>query len=239
MIRYQSTHKLLKLKEIKYGHHIVVIEEILRVHEEERNLLARQIHDELGSLLASGKYSLNHLKSQIELNPLNEKSLDYTEQLIDRAMLELRRLTHNMMPEVLMKYGLDECLREYCAHITTFDLEVKYLSFNAIERFEVLKEISVYRNIQELLSNVVQHAKASKVLVQLSRQGNQVTVSVEDNGIGFDIKDLQTSNGSGWRSINNKIQFLQGSIEILSGHGKGTSVTFDFHVLSTYKDLYR
>ena len=150
--------------------------------------------------------------------------------LIDYSMTELRRVAHNMMPESLLRFGLNESLRDFCETLTTDQLKVKYISLNAEDRFDSAKEIVAYRTIQELITNALKHAHASQLLIQLSREETLVTITVEDNGRGFDPTSLKTSKGAGWTNIYSRIDYLKGKIELDSKPGSGTSVTLEFYV---------
>src|SRR5206468_5605274 len=126
--------------------------------------------------------------------------------MLDTSIQELRRVAHNMMPEDLVKFGLDEALKDYCNNLNNSHiLNVRYQSFGMEQRIEGNIEIIIYRIIQELLNNIFKHAKATEVLVQLLREENRLSITVEDNGKGFDIHDLEKTKGAGWANIRNRI----------------------------------
>ena len=156
-----------------------------------------------------------------------ERSLD----MIDTSIKELRRVAHNMMPEMLVKFGLDEALKEYCNSLNATKLiAVKYQSFGMDARLDSSKEIIVYRIVQELLNNILKHAAASETLVQLVKEQSRLSIVVEDNGKGFDPALLENNKGAGWTSIRSRVDYLQGHLDINSETGKGTSVTIDINV---------
>ena len=156
-----------------------------------------------------------------------ERSLD----MIDTSIKELRRVAHNMMPEMLIKFGLDEALKEYTNSIAaTKLLTVKYQSFGMQERLENSSEIIIYRIVQELLNNVLKHASASEVLVQLIREQKRLNVLVEDNGRGFETSLSENNKGAGWPNIRSRVDYLKGQLDIHSEMGKGTSVSIEFNL---------
>jgi signal transduction histidine kinase len=208
---------------------LMTVNAMLRGQEEERSRLAKDLHDGLGGMLSGVKYSLSNIRENLIVTPDNiavyERSLD----MIDSSIRELRRVAHNMMPEMLMRFGLDEALRDYCQSVnSTGLLTVKYQSFGFESRLDSQAEIIVYRIVQELLNNILKHAAASEVLVQLVREGTRLSVLVEDNGRGFDTGILDTGKGAGWTNIRSRVEYLKGKIDVHSEAGKGTSVTIEF-----------
>ena len=156
-----------------------------------------------------------------------ERSLD----MLDTSIKELRRVAHNMMPEMLTKFGLDEALKEYCNTVNaTKLLTVKYQSLGMNTRLDKATEIIIYRIVQELLNNILKHAEASEIFIQLIRENNRLNLVVEDNGKGFDTALLENSKGAGWSNIRSRVEYLKGQLDIHSGTGKGTLVNIEFNI---------
>ena len=151
--------------------------------------------------------------------------------MIDTSIKELRRVAHNMMPEMLAKFGLNEALKDYCNNVTaTKLLVVKYQSFGMENRPGNSVEIIIYRIIQELLNNVLKHARATETLVQLVKEGSRLSILVEDNGKGFNTSLLENSKGAGWTNIRSRVAYLKGRLDINSEPNKGTTITVEFNV---------
>lgn len=156
-----------------------------------------------------------------------ERSLD----MLDTSIKELRRVAHNMMPEMLTKFGLNEAVKEYCTMVNgTKLLAVKYQSVGMENRLFTATEIIMYRIVQELLNNILKHAGASEAFVQLVRQDNRLNIVVEDNGKGFDTALLDNNTGAGWTNIRSRVEYLKGQLDIHSGQGKGTLVNIEFNL---------
>ena len=156
-----------------------------------------------------------------------ERSLD----LIDTSIKELRRVAHNMMPEMLTKFGLNEAVKEYCNSINaTKLLVVKYQSLGLDERLDKSVEIIIYRIVQELLNNTMKHAAATEVFVQLIKEGSRLNVVVEDNGKGFDTSQVENDKGAGLLNIRSRVDYLKGRLDIHAEPGKGTLVNIEFNV---------
>ncbi len=217
-----------RIRELEKDKQLVAVDSMLKGQEDERTRLAKDLHDGLGGMLSGVKFSLVNMKSSLIIDHENvvvfERSLD----MLDGSIKELRRVAHNMMPEALVKFGLDEALKDYCNNINSSEmLHVQYQSFGMEQRADSNTEIIIYRITQELLNNIFKHAKASEVLVQLLREENRLSITVEDNGKGFDINDLEKSKGAGWANIHSRVDYLKGKLDLHSDAIKGTSVNIE------------
>ena len=221
------------IRELEKDKQLVAVDSMLKGQEEERSRLAKDLHDGLGGLLSGVKFSLSNMKDNLIITPDNMAVFERSLDMIDTSIKELRRVAHNMMPEMLTKFGLDEALKEYCNTInTTKLLAVKYQSLGMNTRIDRATEIIIYRIIQELLNNIMKHAAATEVFVQLIREKDRLNVLVEDNGKGFDTALLENSKGAGWVNIRSRVDYVKGQIDINSEAGKGTLVNIEFNVQS-------
>jgi two-component system, NarL family, sensor kinase len=144
----------------------------------------------------------------------------------------MRRVAHNMMPETLVRFGLDTALKDFCNDISQSGaLMVNYQSIG-MEGISIdqTTSITIYRIVQELLNNTMKHAKATSAIVQLNKTNNILSVTVEDNGNGFDTGILKVKKGIGWVNIRNRIDFLKGTLDITSREGEGTSVQIEITI---------
>ncbi|MBA4166351.1 MAG: tetratricopeptide repeat protein [Chitinophagaceae bacterium] len=220
-----------RIGELEKDRQLVAVDSMLKGQEEERSRLAKDLHDGLGGLLSGVKFSLSNMKNNFIITGDNlavfERSLD----MIDTSIKELRRVAHNMMPEMLTRFGLDEALKEYCNMVnSTKMVMVKYQSFGMEARLEKSAEIIVYRIIQELINNIMKHAGATEAFVQLIRGDNRLNIVVEDNGKGFDPAVVKKNAGAGWININSRVEYLKGKLDIHSESGKGTMVNIELNV---------
>ncbi len=199
---------------------------VLKGEEQERTRLAKDLHDGLGGMLSGIKYALHTVKGNLIMTPENAQSFERSLDMLDSSIREMRRVAHNMMREALVKFGLDIALQDFCNDINKSGaLQVSYQSIGleGIE-LEQTKAITIYRIVQELLNNIMKHAAATNAIVQISRNEKQLSVTVEDDGKGFDESVLRQSKGIGWSNIQHRIEFLKGHWEVDSEPGKGTSV---------------
>jgi signal transduction histidine kinase len=219
-----------RISELETEKKLMATEAVLKGEEQERTRLAKDLHDGLGGMLSGIKYSLNTMKGNLVMTPENAQAYERSMDMLDSSIREMRRVAHNMMPEVLLRYGLDAALKDYTAEINKSGiLRVVHQSMGEEKKdLERSTMLALYRIVQELLNNAVKHAAASEVLVQMFWQNGKLVVNVEDNGKGFDPSKVEQSGGMGWRNIRSRVELLNGNMDVQSAPGKGTSVNLEF-----------
>ena len=231
-LNFKNRHQLLKKEKKLQEHKIIELEKqqqllamqsVLKGQEEERSRLARDLHDGVGGLLSGVKLSMSTMKGNVFLSEENALSFGNVINQLDQSIAELRRVSHNMMPEALIKFGLKEALENYCENLNhSGKIKVQLQAYGMEQRMEQNTEIIVYRIVQELLNNVIKHAEAKNVLIQMVREGEHFNLTVEDDGKGFDINKKIT--GAGLANVKARTEYLDGSVDIVSKKGEGTSV---------------
>ncbi|MEZ4935411.1 MAG: tetratricopeptide repeat protein [Saprospiraceae bacterium] len=221
-IHQQEIQELLKTQEL------TAINSMLEGQENERIRIAKDLHDRLGSILTTVKWSFDaYLEKQAPkqgTDPLIKAG-----SMLDDAYQEVRRIAHDMISGVLTKFGLVPALEELARTISTSGkMQIKVMSSGLGDRLENKVEITLYRVIQELLSNILKHANATEAIIQLTRLNGELNISVEDNGKGFDTEKIKY--GMGIKNIEARVQALDGSFFIDSGKGNGTTVMIDLPV---------
>lgn len=230
---YRNRQKLqqAKIDELETEKKLTATEAVLKGEEQERTRLAKDLHDGLGGMLSGIKHSLNNMKGNLIMTPDNAQAFERSLDMLDSSIKEMRRVAHNMMPEVLVRYGLDTALKEYCREITQSG--VMHTTYQSIGmdgiNLEQTTAVTIYRIVQELVNNAIKHSAADNLLVQahVAEQENVLMLTVEDNGKGFDTAILKNSPGIGWSNIQNRVEFLKGKIDINSAPDKGTSVIIE------------
>jgi two-component system, NarL family, sensor kinase len=198
---------------------------VIKGQESERSRLARDLHDGLGGLLSGIKFSLNSMTGNMILSEQNANTFSVALNQLDSAISEMRRVAHSMMPEALLKFGLKDALQDFCEGITqTGKLKVRFQALGLEGRLEQSTEVTLYRITQELLNNTMKHAQATEAHVQLMQDENMLTLTVEDNGKGFNINDLQNNKGAGISNVESRVAYLNGKLDIKSDDTHGTSV---------------
>lgn len=214
-----------RINEIIREQELKSISGIMEGQESERKRIAEDLHDRLGSMLATIKLHFNAMEHKMD--HLEVKSLEQynrANKLLDEVCDEVRKIAHNMESGVLVNFGLVHALTDLKEALQqTGDLAISISSFGMGERLSADIEISVYRIIQELISNVIKHAAASEVSIDLNRSENQLTVIFSDNGKGYTDDVAQARNGMGLKNILSRITKLGGKFYVDSGKKNGTT----------------
>jgi len=194
---------------------------VIQGQESERTRIAKDLHDGLGGLLSTVK--IHFLTVQQEIESIN-KLLTFKKatHMLDDACEEVRRIAHNMMPDALDQLGLSAVILDLSQALEEKGYVVHTQLLNVEDRLPEELEINLYRIIQELVNNIIKYAEATQIIIQLSRDGDKIFLTVEDNGRGFD--PITKYSGIGLQNIRSRVDFLSGEIDISSQPGDGTSV---------------
>lgn len=221
-IKQREELHALALEKEKQNSKISTLTALLEGQEQERGRLARDLHDGLGGLLSGTKLQLSYLNPHQSENIEEEISKSINQ--IDGAVEELRRVAHNLMPDLLMKYGLEVAIREFASRISNTALEIHTEFINYSNSVAQEKQLILYRIIQELVNNAIKHAHTSEIIIQISEEENMLNLTVEDNGKGFDPTGLDMRKTAGFHNIELRVQFLKGTMNIISELNIGTSI---------------
>ncbi len=214
-----------KIAELEKDKQLVITEAIVKGQEEERSRLAKDLHDGLGGILWGVKSSLSTMKGNMILSGDNVQAFERSLDMLDNSILELRRVAHNLMPEALVKFGLASALKDFCDFVNSSKVvEVIFQSVGNERRLDLAIEVVLYRVANELVNNALKHASAKEIIIQLNYDDHQLTMTVEDNGVGFDKSVLEKTTGAGWPNIKSRIAYLKGSIDIETSVGNGTAI---------------
>jgi len=197
--------------------------QIVRTQEEERKRVSRELHDEAGQVLVSLKYELASSFQELGQDPdLRQIHYDNMMNSIDKTMAQIRQLSHSLRPPTLDVAGVNLSLEDYCVETSEHTgLEIDYQGEDVIDLPEEVG-ISLFRILQEALTNVWKHARASKVKVNLDNKGSSLVLSIKDNGRG--MAESAASNGIGLLGIRERVEILGGNIKINTQPGIGTQL---------------
>jgi signal transduction histidine kinase len=198
---------------------------ILNAEENERKRISGELHDGLGQMFSAVKMNLSALLDDIIFEN-EERKLMYkkTLSLVDESCGELRSISHQMAPNVLLKSGLAIAIRDFIDKIDGRKLKINLEMTDLNQRLDPNVEMVLYRVIQEAVNNVIKHAQADTLDIQLIKDAEGVKVMIEDNGKGFDPADLEKFEGIGLKNIRSRVAFLKGEIDFSSSPGQGTLV---------------
>lgn len=232
--RHRQRLQQARIDELETEKQLAATEAILKGEEQERTRLAKDLHDGLGGMLSGIKYSFQNMKENLILTPENAQAFERSIDMLDSSIREMRRVAHNLMPEILVRYGLDAALKEFCSEVDRSGaVHARYQSIGmenpAIEQSTA---VAVYRMVQELVNNALKHGAARQVVVQVhaSAQEKLLAITVEDDGEGFDTALLKQPGGMGWSNIQNRVDFLKGRWDVQSAPGEGTSVLIEINI---------
>lgn len=227
-IQHKRSIQAQTIADLEKEKQLMSVQSLLKGQEEERNRLAKDLHDGLGGLLSGVKLQLGAMRGNLILSDEHAKTFNQALVKLDESINEMRRVAHNMMPEALIKLGLQQSLQDYCDGLSESQPFKINCEFHSLEkRLPSSTEIVVYRIVQELLNNAVKHSSATEILVQVIRQVNRLSITVEDNGKGFEMKESILNKGAGLQNILSRVDFLKGQIDIKSTPGKGSSIHID------------
>jgi signal transduction histidine kinase len=201
------------------------------VREQERLALARDIHDVLGSSLSSLKMEMMILQKNIEeqyssvQNGMHDR-LRVMSGLIDNTINMMRKSVKELRPEILDELGLAEAVRWYSQEIDQRSgIEFVVTIFPKEIKMPFIKAIVLFRVFQEILTNIVQHSKATKATVFIKQTGRTLLMKIADNGVGITQEMIMRNDAFGILGMKERVLLLSGEIEITGKPGKGTTVT--------------
>jgi len=214
----------------EYNQRKILSKRLIDLLEKDRHEIAMELHDNIGQILASLKIYLEIVDDK--LKPIDTELGSLTKAAIKRAnqaINDLNYIAQGLMPSILDALGLVSSLRallnEFREHT---DIKIDFFNRKVPKRFDREKELAIYRIVQEALNNIIKHAKAKTVYVSLLKKGNVLSLSVEDDGVGFDQhKAMKISKGKGSLGLvimQERALQLDGELTIESLLGKGTHI---------------
>lgn len=224
-------HSLLKMREqlIKYHqlleqNNLANQKSFLNGQEKERSRLAKELHDGLGPLLTT-------LKLSIQSSDLIAEQKTRLKQLIDEMILEVRRMTYDLMPQALIDFGVGEAVSNLTRLIEkTGKLKVFYVNSmkeKSREELDIETHINLFRIIQELLNNTLKHAQADNVQLSLTQFEDRVALYYQDDGIGFDTNEIE--HGYGLKNIKERVKVFNGYL-FMHADQSGTQVEVEIPI---------
>jgi len=216
-----------KLLNIQQQQQLDNLQAVMDGEEKERTRIGRELHDGIMVQLAVIKMKLRKLRTAQATE--SEETLETILQQLDQTSMELRRTAHNLMPDMLLETGLTDAVFYYCSSLQReAGMPIVFQHYGSLPRLLPEAELYLYRITQELLQNIIKHAHASKALVQINYHPPLLSVSVEDNGVGFDQHVMDA--GMGLKSIYSRLRVLGGAIDIRSEKYSGTTVFIELNI---------
>jgi two-component system NarL family sensor kinase len=208
MIKEQMTRQAL---EFEYQQKMLQAE--LESQETERRRLAADLHDSIGGMLSTIRVGLATMARMLP----EPQSIDQTKQMLDDTITSVRRISRDLMPSTLEKFGLIHALKELCERFSaTSKIDINFIQDGDFNSLDKTRELMIFRIVQELLNNAVKHSQAREINVSL-KASSKLCVTVQDDGVGFDAealkKDTQNGKGLGLFNIENRARLLGAKVE--------------------------
>jgi signal transduction histidine kinase len=202
---------------------------LVEAQESERRHIARELHDEAGQALASLRFGLRLLEREIDAGGSVSGRVTELMHRTDAVIDGLHRLAADLRPASLDHLGLEAALRQYSQSAASrFGLAVRFKARGfTSERLATAVETALYRVVQEAMTNVVRHARATRVDVLVEHRGDRVKVMVEDDGVGFEPDLVQHGDHFGLLGLRERAEALGGSLTLESAPGAGATVVVE------------
>jgi signal transduction histidine kinase len=188
--------------------------------ENERRRMANDLHDSLGPLLSTVKLNMGSLETE---NAFEREVLEKSARYIDEIISSMREISYNLLPSSLERKGLVEAVREFIGHLNgKAPLHIQLHCWKEIV-IPKEKEIHVFRMVQEIVHNTIKHAHARHLHIGISHESNRLLIMTKDDGYGFDAQKVRDSSGGlGLRSLESRMEILQGTMSVESKNQEGT-----------------
>lgn len=213
------TSELLKQQEL-------AVKAVIEAEENERQRIARDLHDGIGQMMSAAKMNLSALQSQMQFSTEEQKqSLEIAIGLVDESCKEIRTVSHIMMPNALLKNNLASAIRDFVNKLSNKNITATVYAEGLDQRLDANVETVLYRVVQECVQNAIRHSGATRLDISLVRDKDGISGTIEDNGKGFDVYVLHHAGGIGLKNIISRIDYLKGTVDFDSSPGRGTVVS--------------
>jgi signal transduction histidine kinase len=221
----------------------VLSHRLVEVQEAERRHIARELHDEIGQSLTAAEMNLQAAAMQSrDVAPTLQRRLEDSIQAVERVLEQVHDLSLTLRPSMLDDLGLESALRWYTHRQAALTgLHAEFRAETMEDRLDMMIETECFRVAQEAMTNVVRHARASSLSVEISHRNTHLHLSVRDDGVGFDVTALRSKavRGAslGLLSMEERTALVGGGLEIISLSGNGTEVHAWFPLLWRNRSL--
>jgi signal transduction histidine kinase len=216
-----------KLATVLKEQELTAIDAMIEGQEKERQRIANDLHDDLGGLMATVKLHFNALKDKA-----SPELYTKTNNLIEEAYQKVRSVAHAKNSGVIAKQGLLKAVQNMANKVSlSNEIQIDVVDHDLDNRLENSLELTLFRIIQELITNVIKHAHATEATIHLTNHEDSINIMVEDNGTGFNPNQItKTKKGMGISSIDKRVEYLDGKLTIESENNKGTTVIIDIPI---------
>ncbi len=210
-----------KITDLENNLQIETMHSMISGQEAERERIAKDLHDSLGGLLSTVKLHFDAIQTKdAHISDLKEYRKAYS--LLDDACNEVRNISNNMQPGALLSMGVVPAISDMVIRFQSEETpKIDFQHFDVTDSLEPTTALNIYRIVQELLTNSLKHANASHILIQLNQKDDELMITVEDDGAGYNPDAVDKGMGTG--NIASRVNFLKGDLNIYSVTDEGTS----------------
>lgn len=219
--RKKILNETIKRKELEIAHKNELLYATLMAQEEERQTIARDLHDDVGATLNIINMNINKVKESATTG--QQETVDAVAGLTTKTIQSVRQMAHKLLPPILEKFGLAAAINELFDEVALsgdikvnpqLDLDESYLNKE--------QQLNLFRITQELVNNTIKHSQATEITFELTTSGKGLYYSYQDNGIGFDASEEK--KGLGMQNLENRVEMLNGTLKVKTEKGKGFGV---------------
>jgi signal transduction histidine kinase len=202
-------------------------ESLVTAQEEERKRLSRELHDDLGQALIAHILNLRNLQDDLPLEPdILHQRIDLLMADANQTLLRMHLLAQNIRPTLLDTLGLRAALETYSHEFSLrTKLPVTFESDSEIPEIPDVYAITLYRILQETLTNVIKHSHANRVWVELNIHEHSIILTVQDNGRGFSIEQNPSNQGLGISGLRERLSLVGGKLVVSTSASKGSIIS--------------
>lgn len=212
----------LKAQQIRMDHQEKLIHSTILTQEKERQRIAKDLHDEIGSKLNIVHLNLYQLSNKTPQK--TDKNITQMINVINDTIDTTRRISHDLLPPTLESFGLESAIEELCERHQEPNSLLR-IQFKATgqrpQSIDTLVELNLYRVLQELMSNTLKYAEADQVDIHLAQETDHIELIYQDNGKGFDVSLPKNQKGLGMKNIQSRLRMLAGTLQFETKPTKG------------------
>lgn len=228
---YQNKQKVKLQKEILYQQDLAT-KAVMKAEDDERKRMALHLHDGIGTLLSAINMNVNVLEDFKHDENQFSNVLTKTKSILDDAITDVRDLSHQIMPNMLIKNSLSNALRDLIEKTNSPKLKIILNIDGLKDDIDQNIQVVIYRIIQECINNIIKHADAQSVKISIFQDDKSIKIKIIDDGKGFDpLAQTAKSEGMGLENIKSRIEFLKGEIQIESVPDQGTNVQVEIPLI--------
>lgn len=229
-LRAKSKHDnylaMQRIRQLEKDKKLISAQFLLEGQEEERKRIAKELHDGIGVLLSTAKMQFSSIDG---ITPDSRPKINNATKLLELAATEVRKITHNMMPGLLTRYGFFEAVDDLIEQINeSGTIKAEMTVEGTQERFSEREEFMLYRIVQEMINNTLKHAEAKQIDLRINVSENKLQLEYQDNGKGFNVEEKMNDKSLGLKSIKSRSNYLGGDLKLDTSPGKGTK--YSLHI---------